>query len=306
MLEAAPKFGTIEIITDPNNLLVTSPGQPAMVFPGSRVDITYPTRSKVMFQDISVTEDFVFTIHGEGAFQDKTYTVPAFGQPDSPWVQSYTGDYTASATFGLCWSGEPARVDEKFCIYPSTEPEWLARELRWRMDWRPDPEADGETMPTRLLGSVTVTSDPPAALIAFNGRQLVNEESQEPHRTPFTFSTYNAALDVEDRTPAEVYLSREGLPLTVLYEGKVTAMMGVYLHQFQCTLRSGAEPPPPAPAPTPEQIAGTEPMPEPPSWLNLCDYTYSVHLELQDPPPPEGSGEGSGEAPADAAAQATP
>ena len=27
MLEAAPKFGTVEIVTSPNNLLVTSPGQ---------------------------------------------------------------------------------------------------------------------------------------------------------------------------------------------------------------------------------------------------------------------------------------
>ena len=51
-----------------------------------------------------------------------------------------------------------------------------------------------------------------------------------------------------DRTPDPVYLSREGLPLTLLAEGKVTATMGVYRHQFVCTPVEGAEVPAALPA----------------------------------------------------------
>ena len=300
MLDAAPKFGTVEIVTSPNNLLITSEGQDAMVFPGTRTDLTYPTRSRVTYQDISVTEDFVFTIHGEGNFQDLEYRIPAFGQPDTPWVQSFTGDYHASLTFMACWPGEPERVESNFCLRPANDVDWRARELQWRAAWRPDPaEADPEAI-VRLPGSITVTSEPTGALIAFNGRQLVNEETGEPFRTPHTFTTYNAPPDHEDRTPLEVYLSREGLPLQLLYpavtdeagnvvqEAKASMTMGIYSHQFNCALAEGQTVPAELPADAPPET-------EVPSWLGVCAYTYSVHAELSDPKPPEeGSGEGSG------------
>ncbi|MCB9508062.1 MAG: hypothetical protein H6698_04960 [Myxococcales bacterium] len=292
MLANAPKFGTVQIVADPSNMLVTSPGQPAMIFPGSRNDMTYPSRTRVTYQDISVTEDFVFTIDGEGNLQNKTFTIPAFGATDSPWVQSFSGDYAASLTFVVCWPGQPAPVEEKFCLYPVPE---RAAELQWRRDWRPDPnETDPEAI-IRLPGSITVTSDPPGALIAFNGQQLVDEETGEPHRTPYTFNTYNAPRDREDRTPLEVYLSREGLPLQLLYDGKASTRFGVYAHQFTCTLKDGAQPPAP--------LAPDAPADAPaPTWLGLCDYSYSVHVALVDPKPPEaeGSGEGSGAAAAPA------
>ena len=288
MLEAAPKFGTVEIVTSPNNLLITSEGQDAMVFPGTRTDLTYPTRSRVTYQDISVTEDFVFTIHGEGNFQDLTYTIPSFGQPDTPWVQSFTGDYHASLTFMACWPGEAERVESAFCLRPAQDVDWRARELQWRAAWRPDPaETDPEAI-VRLPGSITVTSEPTGALIAFNGRQLVNEETGEPFRTPHTFTTYNAPPDNEDRTPLEVYLSREGLPLQLLYDGKASMTMGIYSHQFNCALAEGQTAPAALPADAPPET-------EAPSWLGVCAYSYSVHAELSDPKPPEeGSGEGSG------------
>ena len=311
MLDAAPKFGTVEIVTSPNNMLVTSEGQASMVFPGTRTDLTYPTRSRVTYQDISVTEDFVFTIHGEGNMQDLTYTIPSYGQPDTPWVQSFTGDYHASLTFMACWPGEAERVEAEFCLRPSQDVDWRARELQWRSAWRPDPaEADPEAI-IRLPGTITVTSEPAGALIAFNGRQLVNEETGDPFVTPHTFTTYNAPPDHEDRTPLEVYLSREGLPLQLLYpaitdpatgqvtrEAKASMTMGIYSHQFNCALAEGQTAPA---ALAPDAPEGTET----PSWLGVCAYTYSVHAELSDPKPPEeASGEGSGSG--DAAAAEAP
>ncbi|MFT6627808.1 MAG: hypothetical protein ACJA1R_001067, partial [Flavobacteriales bacterium] len=89
-LAAMPKYGTIEIVTDPNNMLVTSEGHAAMIFPGSRTDVTYPTRSRVVFQNISVLEPFTFTIQGEGNFEDKVVTILAFGDQESTWEQSYS------------------------------------------------------------------------------------------------------------------------------------------------------------------------------------------------------------------------
>jgi len=286
-LANAPKFGTVQIVTDPNNLLVTSAGQPAMVFPGTRLDMTYPTRTRVTYQDISVTEDFVFTIDGEGNYENKTYTIPAFGAVDSPWIQSFSGDYTANLTFAVCWPGQPLPVEEKYCLRPVAD---RAAELMWRRDWRPDPEDTSPDAVVRLLGTITVTSDPPGALIAFNGQQLLNPENGEPYRTPHTFNNYTPPADREDRTPLEVYLSREGLPLQLLYDGKATTRFGVYAHQFTCTPKAGVALPqavaPDAPADTP-----------PPSWLGVCDYSYAVHVTLVDPKPPEaaGSGEGSGD-----------
>lgn len=291
-LEAAPKFGTVEIVTAPNNLLVTSPGQADMIFPGTRTDMTFPTRSRVTFQDISVTEDFSFTIHGEGNYQDKTFVIPAFGQPDTPWVQSFSGDYSASLTFMVCWPGQAPPVEEAFCLYPANDTPWRARELQWRTNWRPDPNNTDPEAIIRLPGTITVSSEPAGALIAFNGRQLVDVEAEAPFVTPHTFNTYPAPADHEDQTPLEVYLSREGLPLQLLYEGKAAARMGVYMHQFVCTLKEGAEVPAAVPADAPE---GTPPE----DWLGLCDYSYSINLTLSDPKPPEegsGSGDGSGEA----------
>ncbi len=300
-LEAAPKFGTVEIVTSPNNLLVTSPGQAGMVFPGTRTDMTFPTRSRVTYQDISVTEDFSFTINGEGNYQDKTFIIPAFGQPNSPWVQSFTGDYSAQLTFMACWPGETPRVEEQFCLYPATDVPWRARELQWRSTWRPDPNTTDPEAIIRLPGTITVSSEPAGALIAFNGRQLVDVEAQAPFVTPHSFMNYPAPPDHEDQTPHEVYLSREGLPLQLLYEGKAATRMGVYMHQFVCNLKEGAVVPDPVPADAPEGTPAED-------WLGLCDYTYSINLVLSDPKPPEegsGSGDGSGDG-SGAAAPAAP
>ncbi|MFT6396085.1 MAG: hypothetical protein ACJAYU_000827 [Bradymonadia bacterium] len=303
MLAAAPKFGTVEIVSAPNNLLITSEGHPSQIFPGTRTDLTYPTRTRVTYKDISVTDDFVFTIHGEGNYADLEYTIPAFGQPDSPWAQSFTGDYNSSLTFMVCWPGEPARVEEEFCLRPAADTDWRARELQWRNNWRPDPEATEEDAIIRLPGTITVTSEPVGAMLAFNGRQLVNEENLEapvPLVTPVSFANYNAPADHEDRTPFDVYLSREGLPLQLLYDGKASMTMGIYLHQFNCTIAEGQTVPEPVAADAPEGTVE--------NWLGVCDYTYSLHAVLSDPKPPEeGSGEGSGSgdaAPAEAAAPA--
>lgn len=303
MLAAAPKFGTVEIVSSPNNLLITSEGHPGQIFPGTRTDLTYPTRTRVTYQDISVTEDFVFTIHGEGNYADLEYTIPAFGHPDSPWAQSFTGDYTSSLTFMACWPGETARVEEEFCLRPATDVDWRARELQWRNDWRPDPAATEEDSIVRLPGTITVTSEPAGAMLAFNGRQLVDATDPAapvPIVTPISFNTYPAPADHEDRTPFEVYLSREGLPLQLLYDGKASMTMGIYLHQFTCTIAEGQTVPEPV---TAEVLAANPEAVE--NWLGVCDYSYSLHAALSDPKPPEeGSGEGSGSgdaAPAEAA-----
>ena len=136
------------------------------------------------------------------------------------------------------------------------------------------------------MGTITVTSDPPGAAIIFNNQQLYNEETGEPYVTPHTFSAYNAPRDREDRTPLEVYLSREGLRVTVGMEGKVNTADGVYLHHFQCNPVPGRA----APAPDAEN----------PDFLGYCNYTYQVHLPLRDPPPPPAEGSGAAaEAPAE-------
>ncbi len=308
MLDAAPKFGTVEIVSAPNNMLITSEGHPAQIFPGTRTDLTYPTRTRVTYQDISVTEDFVFTIHGEGNYDDLEYTIPAFGQADSPWAQSFTGDYNASLTFMVCWPGETARVEQEFCLTPATDEPWRARELQWRNDWRPDPAATEEDAIVRLPGTITVTSEPAGAMLAFNGRQLVNAEDPTavvPLVTPLSFNTYPAPADHEDRTPFDVYLSREGLPLQLLYDGKASMTMGIYLHQFTCTIAEGQTVPEPV---TAEMLAANPDAVE--NWLGVCNYTYSLHAELSDPKPPEeGSGEGSGSgdaAPAEGSGAAAP
>jgi hypothetical protein len=212
------------------------------------------------------------------------------------WIgnsQSFGGDYTANLNYQVCWPGQ-AQVNEANCLRPATDTEWRARELQWRRDWRPDPANTDPEAITRLLGQITITSEPAGALIAFNGRQLVNEETGEPYVTPHTFSTFNAPMDREDdRTPSDVYLSREGMPIAVMVEGKLPTTDGVYMHYFLCEPREGVEPPAP--------VDPNDPNAEPESWIEYCNYTYNVHLVLSDPPPPEGSGEGSGAAAAPAA-----
>ena len=166
------------------------------------------------------------------------------------------------------------------------------------MSWEPpldaEPAPGEEEVQTRLLGAITVTSDPPGALISYNGRQLWNEETGEPYVTPHTFSTFNAPMDREDdRTPSDVYLSREGMPIAVMIEGKLPTTDGVYIHQFLCEPREGVEPP--------AEVDPNDPNATPESWIEYCNYTYNVHLVLSDTPPPEGSGEGSGAAAVSAA-----
>lgn len=294
-LAQAPKYGTVMIITEPKALHLTSEGQPAYVFPGTRTDLMVPARTALTFADIPVDAPFEFTIHGGGNFEDKIVVIPPFDDPNSPWVQDqFSGDYNASLMYTVCWPGS-ADAGAPHCLTPAAD---RARELQWRMNWEPpldaEPAPGEEEVQTRLLGSITVTSDPPGALISYNGRQLWNEETGEPYVTPHTFSTFNAPMDREDdRTPSDVYLSREGMPIAVMIEGKLPTTDGVYIHQFLCEPREGVEPP--------AEVDPNDPNATPESWIEYCNYTYNVHLVLSDPPPPEGSGEGSGAAAAPAA-----
>jgi hypothetical protein len=278
-LANAPKYGTLQITTDPRSLRITADGQDTLVFPGTRTDLMVPVRSQISFENISVTEPFTFTIHGEGVLEDRQVTVSPFDAPDSPWIQNQTsGDYYANLTYSLCWPGT-ADAGAPHCLAPVAD---SARELRWRLSWRPPVDAPPE-VPSRLPGTITVTSEPSGAAVLFNGQQLYDEETGTPYTTPHTFSTYNAPRDREDRTPLEVYLSRDGLRITVGMEGKVQTADGVYSHYFRCEPVPGrALPPVDA---------------ENPDFLGYCNYTYSVHLVLRDPPP-EAPAEGSGDAPA--------
>jgi hypothetical protein len=312
-LAAAPKFGSLTIITDPRAFRISAPNQASYIFPGTRTDMMIPTRARITFENISVTEPFTFTIHGDGNFEDKTVTIPIFSDVTSPWVQNQmTGDYAAERIYSVCWPGAPDAGTEN-CINPLPA---RAAELYWRTNWEPpaEPPAGMETAPTRLFGAITVTSTPAEALIAFNGKQVCDPTTGEPLRTPATFQQYFACDDVAavlaaqdaaaaataagtppaEAPPAaprvrEVFLSREGLPIQVLLDGKVPTGDAVYRHQFLCNPVPGV--------PTPV-ATGTEPNIVPPDFLGYCQYSYSVHLDLQDPPPPppEGSGEGSGAA----------
>lgn len=306
-LAAAPKYGTLTIVTSPQAMRVSAPGQPEYIFPGTRTDVMVPTRTRIQFENISVSEPFTFTIHGEGNFQDKVVTIPPFSDVESPWVQNqFSGDYAAERTYDVCWPGSPG-VGSDNCIDPVPA---RAGELYWRANWEAPLEVpEGmEEIPGRLLGSINVTSEPSGALIAFNGKQVCDMATGEPLRTPATFSQFFACDDVlaaqeaaaaaaAAGTPAEgtgaatprireVFLAREGLPIQVLLDGKVPTTDGVFRHHFQCNPVEGRT----EPVATPEAPN--------PDYLGYCNYTYALHLTLQDPPPPaaEGSGDGSGAA----------
>jgi len=279
-LANAPKYGALTITTDPRALRITAAGHASMVQPDESRPLLVPTRSRTQYVDISVTEPFSFTIHGDGNFVDRTVTLAPYGTDGSPWIQNQvTGEYSADLVYAACWPGA-ADFGADHCITPVAE---LARELRWRINWRPplDP-AEGE--PTRLFGSITVTSDPPGAFIAYNDRQLFNEETGEPYVTPHTFNQFNQPIDREDRTPSDVFLSRDGTRIQVLIEGKLTTTDSVYSHFFLCNPVEGATPPP-------EDD-------ENPNFMGYCTYTYEVHLELRDLPSDDESapaGDESGE-----------
>lgn len=281
-LANAPKFGTLTIITEPKAARVIAEGQEQLIFPGSRTDVVVPARTQLTFQNISVSTPFTFTLQGGGNYEDRTIVVPSYDASDSPWVQNQiSGDYAATLTYTTCWPGAPD-AGAAHCLTPVAE---RAAEMRWRASYTPPADAaEGEI--TRLPGTITITSNPPGAAIAYNNVQLFNEETGEPYFTPHTFNTYNAPRNREDRTPIPVFLTREGLPITVLMEGKVATTDGIYAHQFLCEPVEGAVAPP-ADA-------------ENPDWRGYCNYTYTLHLDLRDPPPPaEGSGaagEGTGAA----------
>jgi len=299
MLAEAPKYGTLTITTDPRGLRVIAEGHPTLIFPGSRRDMVVPSRSMISFQDIKVDEAFTFTLEGGGNFEDREITIPSYDDDDSPWVQNqFNGDYTADLVYTVCWPGSPD-YGADHCLIPVEE---RARELEWRMNWEPplDVAEDDESTQTRLFGEITVTSDPPGALVSYNGRLLVNMETGEPYVTPHTFSTYPppppeppaegeepSEEEAEAPEPSEVYLSREGMPITVFIEGKLRTTDGVYMHHFICNPNEDAEMPP---EPDPD-----DPDAEEPDFIEYCNYTYNIHLELRDPPADEGSGEGSGE-----------
>lgn len=281
-LANAPKFGTLTIITEPKAARVIAEGQEQLIFPGSRTDVVVPARTQLTFQNISVSTPFTFTLQGGGNYEDRTIVVPSYDASDSPWVQNQiSGDYAATLTYTTCWPGAPD-AGAPHCLTPVAG---RAAEMRWRASYSPPADAaEGEI--TRLPGTITITSNPPGAAIAYNNVQLFNEETGEPYFTPHTFNTYNAPRNREDRTALPVFLTREGLPITVLMEGKVATTDGIYAHQFLCEPVAGAVAPP-ADAVNPD-------------WRGYCNYTYNLHLDLRDPPPPaEGSGaagEGTGAA----------
>lgn len=267
ILDAAPKYGTIEIVTIPNNLLVAAEGQPLLIFPGSRRDLVVPTRSRVIYQDISVTEPFVFTIHGEGVYQDRRVTIEPFGHPDSEWVQRFSGEYTASVTYTM----EPL---------PDA-----AREVAWRRGFRPADHPGRDF----LKGTITLNTEPPGAAIAYNGILLLDANGN-PATTPFTFSQHPAPANAEDQSPRDVYLSREGMRVELLRDGYVRTAFGVHAHQFTCTPKEGAAWPA-------ENVENAD-------FYDLCDYTYEVTIALMEPPPEEEEteeGEQAGDSPADGA-----
>ena len=154
------------------------------------------------------------------------------------------------------------------------------------------PPGEGETL---LTGTITIVSDPPGALIAYNGAQLIDESTCavdevtgemncDPFTTPHTFNSYNAPWTSEDRTPRTVDLTREGRLIEVLMDGRARARFGVFLHEFVCEPNEGIEPPAPP----------TDPTLPPPSWREYCNYTYTANVTLLEAQEVEGSGAGAG------------
>ncbi|TVQ95858.1 MAG: hypothetical protein EA398_16850 [Deltaproteobacteria bacterium] len=255
ILDAAPRYGTIEIVTIPNNLLVLAEGQDQLIFPGTRRDMVVPTRSRVVYQDVSVTEPFIFTIQGEGVFQDRRVEIHPHGHPDTEWVQRFSGEYTATVTYTM-----DALPDQ-------------AREVAWRRGFRPADWPDRDF----LKGTITVNTEPEGAAIAYNGILLLDENGN-PATTPFTFSQHPAPPNAEDQSPRDVYLSREGMRIELLLDGYVRTAFGVHAHQYRCTPKEGAD--------WPADDA------EDPDFYDLCDYTYEVTVPLMEPPPEEEGEEG--------------
>lgn len=269
-MENAPRFGTVEILTIPQNFLVEDKGldaerypNPVMIFQGTRRDLTVPTRTRVVYENIPSDKPFEFTIHGEGVYQDQTIVIPPFRDSDSPWVQDFTGNYSASLTIRM----EPLEEGH------------VARELTWRRGYRPDAARERDA----LTGTITITSEPEGAMIAYNNNLILDEEGR-PARTPHTFSTHPAPPDAENQDPRSLFLSREGVRIDVRHpdDSKARVAFGVYLHQYRCELVEGAE----VPADDVEN----------PDFYGLCNYVYEVNvpiLEKLPEPPPEEAEEGT-------------
>lgn len=270
-MENAPRFGTIEILTIPENFLVEAEGldpeqyaSPTMIFQGTRRDLTVPTRSRVVYENIKTDQPFHFTIRGEGVYKDMVVEIPQFRDSDSPWVQDFSGNYSASLTYRM----EPL------------EESYVARELTWRRGFRPTEERNP------LTGTITINSEPAGAMIAYNNNLVLDEEGR-PALTPHTFSTHPAPANAENQDPRELYLSREGVRIDLHHpeEGKARVALGVYLHQYRCELKEGAE--------VPAEDA------ENPDFYDLCNYVYEINVPILDalpePEPEEGEGEGEGE-----------
>lgn len=282
----APRVGTVSVTTTPNNLRVSSAGQPeTLLLQGNT--LAAPARSKITFQDVPADATFAFTIHGDGVWQDRVVELPDFRSASTLWIQNpMTGDYSAELNFRPCYPGSAA-YGASNCLYPAeralaagTEA-W--EEMRWRTTWQPPAEPE-EGQPTRLENAtITVNSTPSGARVEFNGRAAIGPDGQ-PCTTPCTFSHYAPADNAqpnEDGTPPEnvpVYLSREGLPLEVYIEGKLPTRTSVFAHNFICNPMEGASVTM-IEAARPGGFASKD-------FMGFCNYQYEVNLEIVDPPAP--------------------
>jgi hypothetical protein len=283
----APRVGTVSVTTTPNNLRVTSSGQPETLFLQGNT-LAAPARSKITFQDVPADAAFSFTIHGDGVWQDRVVELPDYRSASTLWIQNpMTGDYSAELNFRPCYPGSAA-YGASNCLYPAERA--LAQgteaweEMRWRTTWQPPAEPE-EGQPTRLENAtITVNSTPSGARVQFNGRAALGPDGQ-PCTTPCTFTHYapaDNAEPAEDGTPPEnpaVYLSREGLPLEVYIEGKLPTRTSVFAHNFVCnpmqdaaiTMIESARP---------GGFASKD-------FMGFCNYQYDVNLQILDPPAPE-------------------
>jgi hypothetical protein len=289
----APRVGTVVTTTTPNNLRVTSNGQPDTLFIQGNT-LAAPARTKITFQDIPADAPFTFTVHGDGVWQDRVVELGDYRSADTLWIQNpMTGDYSADLQFRPCFPGSAA-FGASNCLYPAERdllPGVAAwEELRWRTTWTPPAEPE-EGQPTRLENAViVVNSTPPGATVMFNGRPALGADGQAC-TTPCTFTQYAPAPNAqpgengEPPAPTPVYLSREGLPLEVYIEGKLPTRTSVFAHNFVCNPVEGAVPTE-VPAATPSGFPTRD-------YMGFCQYRYEVNLQVMDPPPPvvEGSGE---------------